>query len=94
MTQTTLDIGPKEDAESDSQGLLAVFLYRSDLGKSPLYGEMREVQQHTSRKVVGVATRPPGEPICNGGTRWEDEFVDEVEETAIQWEWLDTELRT
>lgn len=74
--------------------LLGVFLYRSDLGEYPLYGEQREIMKHSSWTIIGVATRPPGDVICTGGTRCKDQFIEELEAKAIQWEWLDTEMET
>jgi len=75
--------------------LIGVFLYRSqsDCG-TPIYGEMRKIKRHSPWTIIGVATRPAGDPICSGGTRWKEDFIDEVEAKAIQWEWLDTEMKT
>lgn len=96
MTQTTLDIGPSEESKNtESPGLISVFLYRWQIDDEyPLYGEMRKVKRIQSCTVIGVATRPPGETICSGGTRNKDEFIEQVEAKAIQWEWLDTEMDT
>lgn len=75
--------------------LIGVFLYRSQTdAEMPLYGEQRKIKEISPWTIIGVATRPPGEPICSGGTRWKDDFIDEVESKAIQWEWLDSEMKT
>ena len=74
--------------------LIGVFLYRSDLGDYPLYGEQRDIKRHTSWTIIGVATRPPNDAICSGGTRDRGGFIEEVEEKAVQWEWLDVEMET
>jgi len=75
--------------------LIGVFLYRWQIDdEEPLYGEMREVQKIQDVTIIGVATRPPGDTITSGGTRWKDDFIDEVEAKAIQWEWLDSEMKT
>lgn len=74
--------------------LIGVFLYRSDLGRRPLYGEQRTINHVPSWVIIGVATRPPGDAICTGGTRDREEFVEEVERKAVQWTWLDQEMET
>lgn len=74
--------------------LIAVFLYRSDTGSDPLYGEQRSHGTYDIGKIIGVATRPKGDKICTGGTRYKDDFIDELEKKAIRWEWLEPELET
>lgn len=72
--------------------LIPVFLYRSDLGGQPLYGESRQIQQIRTVTVIGVAARPAGETI--EATRYEGDFRDAVVETCERVEWLDEEIKT
>jgi len=79
----------------DNHELIAIYLYRyenPDSDRNPLYATAREIQALYPKTVIGVAARPPGETIES--TRFKDEFIDAVERTCVQWEWLDTEVRT
>lgn len=76
------------------RNLIGVFLYRSNTGSVPIYGEQRTIREWAPWTIIGVATRPAGKRICTGGTRDRERFMDEVETIAIQWEWLDTEMET
>jgi len=80
---------------SENPELIAIYLYRyenPDSDRNPLYATAREIQALYPKTVIGVAARPPGKTIES--TRFKDEFIDRVEQTCVQWEWLDTEVRT
>jgi len=80
---------------------LAVFLYRWDDANDVRdastvgFGEQRQIQQHYPSVVIGVATRPVGEPIDHHDTspayedRTREEFRDHVETVADDVRWFD-----
>jgi hypothetical protein len=80
----------------DNPELIAVYLYRyetePDSDRNPLYATAREIQALYPKTIIGVAARPPGETIES--TRFKDQFIERVEQTCVQWEWLDAEIRT
>lgn len=81
-----------------SNDFLAVFLYRYESGRSVHFGESRDVSQHYPSTVLGVATRPVGQPIEHHSTTEgyvdidREEFVEHVEETADDVRWFDEPL--
>lgn len=87
-----------------SNDQLAVFLYRWDDANdvrdasTVSFGEQRQIQQHYPSTVVGVATRPVGEPIdhYSGSPEHEDrterEFHQHVNEVANDVRWFDDPL--
>jgi len=85
-------------------GYLAVFLYRWDDendrhdASTVSFGEAREVSQFYPSTVIGVATRPVGEPIDSYSStpEYEDktrrEFGQHVHEVADDVRWFDNPL--
>jgi len=78
-----------------SNDYLAVFLHRWTDGHGNYgLGESRQVTQHYPSTVIGVATRPSGEPIRhhNATDEYYDEvireFIDHVEERADDVRWF------
>ena len=80
---------------SENPELIPVYLYRYepvDSSDRPLYATAREIKALHPKTILGVAARPPGETVES--TRRREQFIERVEETCVQWEWLDTEVRT
>lgn len=87
-----------------SNDYLAVFLYRwddaNDVRDSSrvAFGEQRQIQQHYPSTVIGVATRPVGEPIDSVDSTPEyepearEEFEAHVEDVADDVRWFDETL--
>lgn len=83
---------------------LAVFLYRWDDANehrdasTVSFGEARDVKQHYPSTVIGVATRPVGDPIEHHSTapEFEDDewntFYDHVEDHSDDTRWFATPL--
>jgi hypothetical protein len=87
-----------------SNDYFPVFLYRWDDANehhdasTVSYGEKRIFKQHHPDTVIGVATRPVGEPIEHHSTtpKYADElrqeFREHVESVANQVRWFETPL--
>ena len=84
---------------------LAVFLYRwddatpqNDGGSTVGFGEQRSIKSHYPSTVIGVATRPVGEPINHHSStpayeaETRSEFVAHVEDVADDVRWFDDAL--
>ena len=83
---------------------LAVFLHRWDDGNGQRgashvgFGEARQIVQHYPSTVIGVATRPVGEPIehYDSSAEYEsdrfDEWREHVESVADDVRWFDDPL--
>lgn len=82
-----------------------VFLYRWDDenevrdASTVSFGEKRQIRQHHSSTVIGVATRPVGEPIefFQSSPEFEDqterEFREHVHDQADDVRWFDKPLK-